>query len=266
MAGKGPPFGSAWLSRVADANGRWSLLYRQGYDGDGDELTAPWNDWVFEASGTQTFSYTATGGLSLSGSAAQLRAALPAPAGGVVFAGAAPAARATVRETAGGLVFAGTSDELRKAEPASAGGVLFGGAGTYSSSSGGTNSYSYVADGGLTFAGVAVHANGRIVNSVGGIATGGAALLETRRAVMPVSGLVFGGSAGYVRIGGNVATRIYGIDLGAAEETVTEGTGSATTKGMELTVDMAKFLDKQSVLIALESLRNYIAEDNWPPG
>ena len=62
-----------------------------------------------------------------------------------------------------------------------------------------------------------------------------------------------------------MATRIYGIDYGAVEETVTEAAGSATTKGMELTVDLAKFPDKQAVLIGIESLKHYIVENTWPP-
>lgn len=62
-----------------------------------------------------------------------------------------------------------------------------------------------------------------------------------------------------------MATRKYGIDLGGSEESVTEGAGLATTKGMELTVDLAKFDSKQSVLSAIRHLKNYIAEDTWPP-
>lgn len=64
-----------------------------------------------------------------------------------------------------------------------------------------------------------------------------------------------------------MATRIYGIDKGAIYTSVTEDVGSATTKGMELTIDLAKFTqaDKHKALLAIEELKTYITRDGWIP-
>lgn len=62
-----------------------------------------------------------------------------------------------------------------------------------------------------------------------------------------------------------MATRIYSIDKGAHYTTVTEGVGSATTKGIELTIDLAKVTNKKELLIALEELVIYLTRDGFPP-
>ena len=64
-----------------------------------------------------------------------------------------------------------------------------------------------------------------------------------------------------------MATRKYGIDIGASYTTVSEASGSATTKGMELTIDLAKFTqaDKHKALLAIEELKTYITRDGWIP-
>lgn len=57
-----------------------------------------------------------------------------------------------------------------------------------------------------------------------------------------------------------MATKIFSIDKGGSYTSVTAATGSATTKGMELTIDLAKFTsaDKKKVLLALDEIKIYI--------
>jgi hypothetical protein len=64
-----------------------------------------------------------------------------------------------------------------------------------------------------------------------------------------------------------MATRKYGIDKARSYTTVTEGVGSATTKGLEVTIDLAKFTvkDKKAALLALDEIKNYISRDSWIP-
>ena len=62
-----------------------------------------------------------------------------------------------------------------------------------------------------------------------------------------------------------MATRIYSTDLGDNLTQVTDGVGSATTKGIELTVDLAKILTREDLLIALERFEDYLIQNIWPP-
>lgn len=62
-----------------------------------------------------------------------------------------------------------------------------------------------------------------------------------------------------------MATRLYHIDKGANYATVTQEAGSATTNGVELTVDLAKIATKKELIIALEELLVYITRDSWKP-
>lgn len=62
-----------------------------------------------------------------------------------------------------------------------------------------------------------------------------------------------------------MATRIYSTDIGAQKETVTDGVGSATTKGIECTFDLAKVPNKEQAIMALEAITEYIENGNWPP-
>ena len=62
-----------------------------------------------------------------------------------------------------------------------------------------------------------------------------------------------------------MATRLYHIDKGANYATVTQEAGSATTNGVELTVDLAKIATKKELIIALEELLVYITRASWKP-
>lgn len=62
-----------------------------------------------------------------------------------------------------------------------------------------------------------------------------------------------------------MATRLYHIDKGANYATVTQEAGSATTNGVELTVDLAKIATKKELIIALQELLVYITRADWKP-
>lgn len=63
-----------------------------------------------------------------------------------------------------------------------------------------------------------------------------------------------------------MATRLYGTSRGKTEFQITDTVGSPTVSNdIELTVDLAKNLDKNDVLVKLQELTNYILEHNWPP-
>jgi hypothetical protein len=62
-----------------------------------------------------------------------------------------------------------------------------------------------------------------------------------------------------------MATELYSLDKGLNYSTVTKATGSATTKGMELTIDLAKFTSKKEVLLALDEIKIFITRDVFKP-
>lgn len=181
---------------------------------------------VFE-SGTQQYSYTAAGGLTLSGAAGINRIRLAAPAGGLVlsgssnramvraepspsggltFSGSALFAKGFSVSAAGGLNFAGTSPQVRKIVPLAAGGIIFSGQADYSTHTAG-NSYSYTAQGGITFGG-ASPAVRKVTQSVsGGLVFSGHADYSTYSAgtnqysYTAQGGIIFSGTADVQQIG-----------------------------------------------------------------
>lgn len=62
-----------------------------------------------------------------------------------------------------------------------------------------------------------------------------------------------------------MATELYSVDLGNNYSSVTKTTGSATTAGIELTIDLAKFSNKKDALLALDALKEFITRDVWKP-
>ena len=62
-----------------------------------------------------------------------------------------------------------------------------------------------------------------------------------------------------------MATELYSVNLGNNYSKVTKTTGSATTAGMELTIDLAKFANKKDALLALDALKEFITRDVWQP-
>lgn len=62
-----------------------------------------------------------------------------------------------------------------------------------------------------------------------------------------------------------MATRIYSTDIDPQKETVTDGVGSATTKGIECTFDLAKVTTREQAVLGLEAISEYIINGSWPP-
>lgn len=63
-----------------------------------------------------------------------------------------------------------------------------------------------------------------------------------------------------------MANRYYGIDRGKqGDGDVTEDSSSTATTDLEVRVDLAANMDKSEVLMALDNLKRYIAQDTWPP-
>lgn len=61
-----------------------------------------------------------------------------------------------------------------------------------------------------------------------------------------------------------MADRIYGLNRGATEFSVSEGAVSPT-KDVEVVVDLAKNLTKAEVIMLLEQIEAHIIKGNWPP-
>lgn len=70
-----------------------------------------------------------------------------------------------------------------------------------------------------------------------------------------------------------MATRLYGVSVGEAENSVVEGAGSAVVADtVEVTVECsataiggARKVEKQEVLDALDKIKRHIIKNNWPP-
>ncbi len=131
--------------------------------------------WEYASGGgPQTYSYTATGGLTFSGTATVTRSRLKTAAGGIVFSGSANATRGAVKSATGGIVFSGSATQTR--------GVV------------------RAASGGITFSGSASIIRGLVRAGIGGIVFSGAATVSFFSAVKSyaytaVGGIVFSGAA-----------------------------------------------------------------------
>lgn len=146
--------------------------------------------YIGAAAAGGSFSYTAAGGIVVSGSADVLRLIAPSVAGGLELAGASPNARGRIMpDPTGGLDLAGTSPQLRK--------VAIEGVG------------------GLDLAGAALPARVTLREVEGGVDFAGAAdftaVTDGELVVEASGGLQFGGAAGVTYTGGI---------LGLAEEGV----------------------------------------------
>ena len=63
-----------------------------------------------------------------------------------------------------------------------------------------------------------------------------------------------------------MAERFYGIDRGEqGVRNVTEGSGSTATTDVEVRVDLAANMQKMEVLLALDTIKEAILQDTWPP-
>lgn len=138
---------------------------------------------------------TGAGGITLSGAATQVRKVTRAAAGGISLSGAAAFAKGIAKTAAGGVSLSGAAAQARVAARTAAGGINLSGAASVSSS--GTQTFSYTAVGGMILAGAATLA--RVVARVaaGGLQLGGAATAsshEQRRTVTAAGGITLGGT------------------------------------------------------------------------
>ena len=63
-----------------------------------------------------------------------------------------------------------------------------------------------------------------------------------------------------------MADRFYGIDRGEqGVRNVTEGSSSTATTDVEVRVDLAANMSKIEVLLALDTIKEAILQDTWPP-
>lgn len=63
-----------------------------------------------------------------------------------------------------------------------------------------------------------------------------------------------------------MADRFYGIDRGEqGVRNVTEGSSSTATTDVEVRIDLAANMDKMEVLLALDTIKEAITQDTWPP-
>jgi hypothetical protein len=61
-----------------------------------------------------------------------------------------------------------------------------------------------------------------------------------------------------------MASRYYGLALGANAYEVVEGASSDTTD-IEVQVDLANSPTREDVVVGLTNIINYIMRDQWPP-
>lgn len=212
------PMKGASDQRDLSGNGRTPTVTSTPTTEDERGLLMPRRRIFLPTSTTQSYSYAASGGLTiagvaglnrvrtkeaagglvLGGTAATARGRAVAAAGGLSLAGAAAFAKGKTVAPAGGVSFAGTAAQNRVHVVSPAGGFLFSGAADYATS--GTQQYSYSASGGIQFGGAIVRARVHVVVALGGLQFGGSASLSTHealRTVVAAGGLQFGGAASY---------------------------------------------------------------------
>lgn len=147
------------------------------------------------AGGTLTYSYTGTGGISLSGTATRTRGTVKTGTGGITIAGSAPQARGTVKTGSGGIALAGTAAQTRGRAFTGSGGLSLGGVASV------FRGAMRAASGGISFAGsAAVSATSafqaRVVTPVGGFVLGGAAVIVRGVTRATSGGIALAGVAG----------------------------------------------------------------------
>lgn len=119
----------------------WRRTFSAGFTGAATATIASAQDWVvrgiaFKAtSGTQSFSYTASGGITMGGASAVAKKDVPAVTGGLSLAGTSPQVKKAVKAALGGIQLGGTAavsthESTRIVQ--AAGGLQLGGAAGYS--------------------------------------------------------------------------------------------------------------------------------------
>jgi hypothetical protein len=144
------------------------------------------------AGSTQTYSYSAVGGIALSGSAPRLSGRQVTATGGLYFSGSAAYTHTGTPDTYVGNAY-GESPFASSA---------FGEVITGTS----TQSYSYTTTGGMSLAGAAASVRGHIPAASGGVTISGAASVSRRRSESVSGGISFAGASSYANGVGRLAT------------------------------------------------------------
>lgn len=134
--------------------------------------------------GLQAYTFTPSGGFTLSGTGTALRSTTRMPAGGLTFSGAAASSRGVVKTASGGIALAGTAPQTRGATRTASGGISFGGAATV------LRGLVKTPVGGMVFAGTAAIVRTCTRLTSGGIALGGAASVAFQRVGAVVGGWI----------------------------------------------------------------------------
>lgn len=146
--------------------------------------------------GVSTYTFVASGGLTITGSVMWSKVRAVSAVGGLAFAGTSAILRKAIRLAAGGLSFAGTGTALRRLVQACAGGLMFGGSAPYSSSA--LQTLTLTAAGGITFAGAALIRAVRVVAGAAGVALSGTGAVLRKLVQACAGGITFGGAASTV--------------------------------------------------------------------
>lgn len=167
---------SSWVQPVhflGVANRAWSTAEKVSYFNNPWQLyKVPRRLWLNKLGGTQSYSYSASGGFIVSGTGSTVKGAIKTPTGGITLLGTANPARGASRVATGGLTLGGTATPLRSLVRAASGGVLFSGTASISFFSA-VQSLTVVAAGGILLRGTASMVRTVVKTVTGGIIFGG---------------------------------------------------------------------------------------------
>lgn len=244
------PWDAGADQRAAAAAQALRALYEPTYDRRGwfdpTAMLAGWFDDDLAAPLQNSYSHTATGGLSSSGTAPVSRSVAISAAGGIASSGASVVARSRSVVASGGITSAGASVVSRAFGWTVSGGLQSSGAATIA------RARAMTAAGGLTAAGAATLAVGMSPATSGGLESGGAASVSRTRTTTAAGGIQSGGAAivwrGFVHApsGGLVSG-------GAGDVTFTPGSSAITYTHVAsggLTSDGASAVARTRVLTA----------------
>lgn len=180
----------------------WQLFFDTEEE---DEIVFP-----AAAGGVNSYSYTASGGMVLSGAITTVRGRVKVASGGIQTGGAASVARGVQRSASGGMTFAGAASRAVGKAITATGGLMFGGAASS------VRGVARAATGGIIFAGQAGASffsavQSRVVNPVGGIVIAGGALVARGVRKAAAGGITFAGRAAATFFPPGVVTLLNGM-------------------------------------------------------
>lgn len=159
--------GGLSLAGVADIR-RMAVLVAQG------SLTFS-GAATITSSGLQSYAYTGSGGLVLSGTGAIVRAQQTTGSGGYALSGSSLVARVRAVMASGGLTLSGEATVLRSARQTASGGIVLSGAAVITAQQG----LQIVGDGGVVLSGAALIVRRVSLDADGGLTFTGTALIQT---------------------------------------------------------------------------------------